>query len=127
MSDIKQTYNPAENIVIYRSIDHAVQLEVQLAEDTVWLSQQQIATLFQKAVSTISYHISNIFKEGELEENVVIRKIRNATPHGAIKTTVWKQSICGQTRQRVDNGLHLLRNVTLLFALLTLSVGLMWG
>lgn len=85
MSDIKQTYNPAENIVIYRSIDHAVQLEVQLAEDTVWLSQQQIATLFQKAVSTISYHISNIFKEGELEENVVIRKIRNATPHGAIK------------------------------------------
>ena len=79
------TYNPAdESVVVYRSADNAVQLEVQLAEETVWLSQQQIAALFQKAKSTINYHISNIFKEGELDEKVVVRKIRITTPHGAM-------------------------------------------
>jgi hypothetical protein len=80
-----QTYNPAsESVVIYRSADNAVQLDVQISEDTVWLTQQQIATLFQKAKSTISYHITNIFKEGELDEKVVVRKIRITTPHGAM-------------------------------------------
>lgn len=78
------TYNSTENVVVYRSADNAVHLDVQLADETVWLTQQQIATLFQKAKSTISYHISNIFKEGELDEKVVVRKIRITTPHGAI-------------------------------------------
>lgn len=78
------TYGGEENVVVYRSADNVVQLDVQLAEDTVWLTQQQIATLFQKAKSTISYHISNIFKEGELDEKVVVRKIRITTQHGAM-------------------------------------------
>ena len=78
------TYNSTENVVVYSSADNAVHLDVQLADETVWLTQQQIATLFQKAKSTISYHISNIFKEGELDEKVVVRKIRITTPHGAI-------------------------------------------
>jgi len=85
MSQEIQTYNPAsESVVIYRSADNAVQLDVQISGDTVWLTQQQIATLFQKAKSTISYHITNIFKEGELDEKVVVRKIRITTPHGAM-------------------------------------------
>ena len=88
MSKEIQTYNPTDDVVVYRSADNAVQLDVQLAEETVWLTQQQIATLFQKAISTISYHITNIFKEGELDEKVAIRKIRNTTPHGAIKGKV---------------------------------------
>ena len=78
------TYNSTGNVVVYSSADNAVHLDVQLADETVWLTQQQIATLFQKAKSTISYHISNIFKEGELDEKVVVRKIRITTPHGAI-------------------------------------------
>ena len=61
-----------------------MQLDVQLAEDTAWLTQQQISALFHKAKSTISYHISNIFKEGELDDKVVVRKIRITTPHGAM-------------------------------------------
>ena len=85
MSDTIQTYSPLEeSVVVYRSADNAVQLNVQLADETVWLTQQQIAMLFQKAKSTISYHISNIFKEGELDEKVVVRKIRITTPHGAM-------------------------------------------
>ena len=82
--EIQRYEQPNESIVVYQSADNAVRLEVQLAEETVWLTQQQIATLFHKAKSTISYHITNIFKEGELDEKVVVRKIRITTPHGAI-------------------------------------------
>jgi hypothetical protein len=92
MSGEVEKYNPSdETVVIYRSADSAVQLDVQLADETVWLTQAQIALLFQKAKSTISYHITNIFKEGELDEKVVVRKIRITTPHGAMsdKTHKW--------------------------------------
>ena len=64
--------------------DETIKLEVRLENDTVWLTQAQIVALFQKAKSTISFHISNIFKEGELDEDVVVRKNRTTTPHGAI-------------------------------------------
>ena len=49
------------------------------------LNIEQIAQLFNKGRTTISGHISNIFKEGELEEKVVCRKFRTTTQHGAIK------------------------------------------
>lgn len=57
------------SIVVYRSEDNAVQLDVQLSGETVWLTQQQIAQLFQKDQSVIARHINNIFKEGELEKS----------------------------------------------------------
>ena len=55
-------------MVVYRSDDEAVQLDVKLAEETVWLTQQQIAELFQKDRTVVTRHINNIFKEGELDE-----------------------------------------------------------
>ena len=70
-------------VVLYQP-DERTKLEVQLDADTVWLTQAQICELFQKVKSTISYHISNIFKEGELDERVVVRKSRTTTIHGAI-------------------------------------------
>lgn len=51
----------------------------------MWLTQDQLSLLFNKAKTTISEHISNIFKEGELDESVVVRKFRITTPHGAIE------------------------------------------
>ena len=57
-----------KSAIIYRSKDGTIQLEVQLVDDTVWLTQAQIAELFQKDISVISRHIKNIYKEGELEE-----------------------------------------------------------
>ena len=71
-------------IIIYQSDDGIVQLDVRLENETVWLTQDQLSILFNKAKSTISEHISNIFKEGELDESVVVRKFRITTPHGAI-------------------------------------------
>lgn len=80
-----QIASDSDALIIYTSEDGKVKLDVQFEGETVWLSQDQLAMLFDKAKSTISYHISNIFKDGELDENVVVRKIRIATQHGAIE------------------------------------------
>lgn len=72
------------SIVIYTTKDGQTQLDVTFDKETVWLTQEQIAELFQKAKSTINEHIKNIFVDGELDENVVIRKFRTTTKHGAI-------------------------------------------
>ena len=71
-------------MVIYQS-DEGVRLDVRLESNTVWLNIEQIAQLFNKGRTTISGHISNIFKEGELDEQVVCRNYRHTTQHGAIE------------------------------------------
>lgn len=71
-------------MIIYQS-DEGVKLDVRLENKTVWLNIEQIAQLFNKGRATISEHISNIFKEGELEEKVVCRKFRQTTQHGALE------------------------------------------
>ena len=63
-------------MIIYQS-DEGVRLDVRLENKTVWLNQEQIGALFNKSKATISEHISNIFKEGELDEKVVVRNIPN--------------------------------------------------
>ena len=70
-------------MIIYQS-DDGVKLDVRLENKTVWLNQDQIASLFNKSKSTIVEHIANIFKEGELDEKVVVRKFRITTLHGAM-------------------------------------------
>jgi hypothetical protein len=55
-------------LIMYQTEDGLTKIEVTLDGDTVWLTQTQIAALFQRDVSVVSRHISNIFKEGELEE-----------------------------------------------------------
>lgn len=55
-------------LVLYRSHDGSVQLDVQLEQDTIWLTQKQMAILFDKDSDTIGLHIRNIYKEGELEK-----------------------------------------------------------
>jgi len=62
-------------IVIYKSKD-GPKLEVRLDKETVWLTQKQMALLFDKEISTINEHIKNIYKEGELDEKSTIRKFR---------------------------------------------------
>ena len=72
-------------ILIYQNTDGNIKIDVRLDEETVWLTQEQMATLFGKAKSTISEHVSNVFSEGELDEKVVVRNFRITTPHGAIQ------------------------------------------
>ena len=71
-------------MIIYQS-DEGVKLDVRLENKTVWLNIEQIAQLFNKGRATISDHISNIFKEGELNEKVVVRKSRTTTQYGDLE------------------------------------------
>jgi hypothetical protein len=71
------------NIIIYQTEDGLTRIETRLEDETVWLSQEQLATLFGKGRSTITEHIGNVFKEGELQEDVVCREFRHTTQHGA--------------------------------------------
>lgn len=78
-----QTHNPQEDsVVVYRSADNAIQLEVQLAEETVWLTQQQMADLFGVQIPAISKHLANIFREGELSKDSVISILENTATDG---------------------------------------------
>lgn len=69
-------------IEIYQASNGETQVEVKFEQDTVWLSQAQMATLFGKNVRTINDHIENIFLEGELERNSTIRKFRIVRQEG---------------------------------------------
>jgi len=71
-----KTMKNETQIVIYQSKDGQFKLDVQLKEDTVWLTQKQMALLFDKGVPAINEHIKNIYKEGELSEDPTIRKFR---------------------------------------------------
>ena len=69
-------------IIIYQAKDGKTALEVKLQQETVWLSQAQMCDLFDKNKRTISEHIRNIFKEGELSEHSVVRNFRTTAKDG---------------------------------------------
>ncbi len=75
---------PNQQIEIYTGPDGKVQLEVALDRESVWLSLDQMATLFERDKSVISRHIRNVFKERELERSTVVAK--NATTAADGKT-----------------------------------------
>ena len=72
-------------IVIYQTTDNETRIQTRLQDETVWLTQEQMAELFGKGRTTITEHIGNIFKESELDEKVVCRLFRHTTKHGALK------------------------------------------
>lgn len=75
---------PKGNILLYQTQDGETKIEVTLSQDTVWLTADQMAELFQRNKSTISRHIKNVLESGELEENSVVAK--NATTASDGKT-----------------------------------------
>ena len=75
---------PNSEILIYQSPEGSIKIDVRLEEESVWLSQSQMAELFGKGRTTVTEHILNVFSEGELDENVVCRNFRHTTQHGAI-------------------------------------------
>ena len=85
-TDIEK-YSNNNSIVVYRSEDNAVQLDVQLSGETVWLTQQQIAQLFGVGIPAISKHLANIFREGELNKSSVISILENTATDGKVYRT----------------------------------------
>lgn len=72
-------------IEIFKSKDNQAEVLVRFEGDTVWLTQEQMALLFEKGRTTITEHVRNLFKEGELVEDLVCRNFRHTTQHGAIQ------------------------------------------
>jgi hypothetical protein len=66
------------DILIYQNSDGNIKIDVRLEEETVWLTQDQMAALFGKAKSTINEHIKNIYDEQELEETATMKKFGNS-------------------------------------------------
>ena len=71
-----------DKIVIFRTADGQTTVDVRMDGDTVWLSQAQMAELFQKDRTVIGRHINNIFKEGELDESLVCANFAHTKDYG---------------------------------------------
>jgi hypothetical protein len=75
MTNLPEKSHQSE-IILYQTEDGKTRVQVRLEDETVWLTQKLMADLFQKDVRTINEHIRNIFEEGELYPDSVIRKFR---------------------------------------------------
>lgn len=81
-------------ILIYQSEEGSPKIEVRLENENIWLTQAQLVELYRSSKSNISEHIKHIFEEGELKEELVVRKFRTTTKHGAIE---------GKTQENLTN------------------------
>lgn len=85
--DGSQTDEPKAQMLIYQSPDNSVTIEVRLEGETVWLTQQQMAELFQSSRSNIVEHIGNIYAEDELDEEATCREFRQVRREGSRNVT----------------------------------------
>ena len=69
-------------LLIYQTPDGNIKIDVRLEDETVWITQAQMAALFCKSRTTITEHIQNVFKEGELAEDTVCRNFRHTADDG---------------------------------------------
>jgi len=74
--------NKNTEFIIFKTEDEKISVDVRMNDETVWLTQEQMAKLFDKAKSTISEHIKHIFEENELDEISVVRKFRTTASDG---------------------------------------------
>ena len=78
---------PPSDIVLYKSMDGSVELDVQLEKESIWLSQKQMSLLFEKDTDTIGLHIRNIFKEKELKASATTEESSVVQQEGNRKVT----------------------------------------
>ncbi len=93
---------PNSEIIIYKTQDGNYKIDVRLEDETVWLTQAQMAALFNKGRTTITEHIGNIFKESELEENSVCRNFRHTAQDGKSYNTKYQDN-----QKKLENELNL--------------------
>lgn len=76
-------------IIIYQSEDGSAKIDVRVHDETVWLTQQQMAELFGTTKQNISSHINNIFKEGELDKDSVVKRFLTTASDGKNYNTLY--------------------------------------
>ena len=74
-------------IIIYQTEDGLTKLDVRMEDETVWLTQQQMAELFQTSRTNVVDHIKNIYEEGELDDDSTCRKFRQVRMEGNRQVT----------------------------------------
>ena len=74
--------DPTGNLVIYQTEDGRAQVECRLVDETIWLSQALMGALFDRSKKTISEHLQNLFEEGELDPDSVVRNFRTTAADG---------------------------------------------
>ena len=72
-------------LILYKDESGKVSVNVRFADEDVWLTQAQLVEIYQSSKSNVSEHIKRIFEDGELDKEVVVRKFRTTTQHGAIE------------------------------------------
>ena len=75
--------NETNQIIIYQTEDGKTKLDVRLEDETVWLSQQQIAELYQSSRTNVVEHIKHVYEDGELDENSTCRNFRQVQIEGS--------------------------------------------
>jgi len=77
-------YQPEDNsVIVYKSDDDSLRLDVQLSEETVWLTQMQMVELFQSSKANVSEHIKSIYQQQELSKEATVRKFRTVQKEGS--------------------------------------------
>lgn len=85
VEDGSRPVEPKGQMLIYQDPESPVSIEVRLEGETVWLTQQQMAELFQSSRSNVVEHIGNIYAEGELDEEATCREFRQVRLEGSRK------------------------------------------
>jgi hypothetical protein len=80
-------------VIIYETEETSIRLEVRIEDETVWLNIEQISTLFGRDRTVINRHVNNIFREGELQKEVVCAFFAQTTQHGAVKGKVQTKNV----------------------------------
>jgi hypothetical protein len=83
------------DILLYQNPSGDIKIDVRLQEETVWLTQAQMGQLFGKDKRTIREHVSNIFKEGDLVQDVVCKDFLLTTQQGAISGETQEHEVKG--------------------------------
>ena len=78
---------PASELILYQTEDNQTRIEVRLENETVWLTQAQMAELFQTTIPNVSMHVRNIFAEGELQAGSVVKEFLTTAADGKNYTT----------------------------------------
>ncbi len=73
---------PGGEVILYQTEDLQTRLEVRLEGETVWLTQAQMAELFQTTIPNVSMHIRNVFAEGELQADSVVKEFLTTAADG---------------------------------------------
>ena len=80
--------NQLGEVIIYQTEDGLTKLDVRMEDETVWLTQQQMAELFQTSRTNVVDHIKNIYEEGELDDNSTCRKFRQVRMEGSRQVAI---------------------------------------